>query len=139
MDSIQIVLVDDNIHYRRSLLALLSQWSHLNVIAEADNGDLALDLAAQLRPDLLIVDVVMPGMSGIDLTQRLKALSPPPAVLVLTMHSLSSYRTSALAAGADDFLAKDQVTTALGPAIRRLFPGAYYDRQGGLPAEERAG
>jgi len=122
MNVIRLVLVDDNLRYRASLAAFLAQWPQISIVAEADNGARALELAEQLRPDLLLVDVVMPGMSGIALTRRLKLLREPPRVLVLTMHALPSYRTAALEAGADDFLVKDQVTAALAPAIRRLFP-----------------
>ena len=123
MTAIRIVLVDDNIWYRASLAALLAQWPYVCVVAETDNGAQALEMAAQLRPDLLLVDVVMPEMSGIELTCRLKALCHPPRVLVLTMHALPGYRAAALEAGADDFLAKDQVIVTLAPTIYQLFPG----------------
>lgn len=121
MDTIYTILVDDNSRYRASLAALLAHWPAVQVIAEAESGKRALDLVAQLRPDLLLIDVVMPGMSGIELTRQVKALQHPPRVLVLTMHIQTEYRDAALAAGADGFLAKDQVTTALAPAIHNLF------------------
>lgn len=122
MNAIQTVVVDDNVRYRASLAAYLAQWPEIRVVAEANDGVQALDLVAQLQPDLLLVDVVMPGMSGIELTRKVKAMASSIRVLVLTFNALAAYRTAALEAGADDFLGKDQVTTALVPAIQRLFP-----------------
>jgi DNA-binding NarL/FixJ family response regulator len=135
MDVIYTMLVDDNARYRASLAALLTQWPAICVVAEADSGSRALELVAQHRPDLLLVDIVMPGMSGIELTRQLKALDRPPRVLVLTMHALPIYRRVALAAGADDLLMKDQVTKALVPAIRRLFPAQPDKLDGDPPAD----
>lgn len=128
MNAIRIVLVDNNDRYRTSLASLLAHDTRVTVIAEAESGPQAMALVEQLQPDLVLVDVVMSGMSGIELTRQLKALSLSPQIIVLTMHIAPAYRAAALAAGADDFLAKDEVTVALAPAIQRLFSAALPSR-----------
>lgn len=122
MRPIRIVIVDDNPYYRAALMVLLSQEGVLQVVGQAASGDLASGLIGQLQPDLALVDIVLPGMNGFELTHHLKQTAPALRVIALTMHALPSYKLAAITAGADDFIIKDQVPEQLLPAIRRLFP-----------------
>lgn len=121
-NSIRLVIVDDNASYRAALGALLAQIGGVTLVGQSETAEHALELVAQLQPELVLVDVVLPGINGFALTTRLKELAAPPRVIVLTMHNLESYRAAALAAGADDFLAKDRVVEQLHQTIQRLFP-----------------
>lgn len=120
-----VLLVDDSVPFRTSLAALLAQHPEVLVVGEAGSAEAALPLIMQLQPDLLLVDAVLPNLSGFDLTRHVKAVSNPPRVIVLTLSPLHGYRLAALAAGADDFLGKDDVVTDLLPAIRRLCPTSH--------------
>lgn len=128
MAPIRVVIVDDSLPFRTSLTTLLAQHAEVQVVGDAASAEEALPLIAQLQPDLLLIDAVLPSLSGFDLTRRLKAASALPRVIILTLSSLNGYRSAAFAAGADDFLVKDAVVADLLPAIRRLYapasPGA---------------
>ena len=78
------------------------------VVGDAENGERAVELAADLRPDLVLMDVQMPGIDGIEATRRMMALDSPPAVLVMSTHESGSYGAPALAAGAIAFIPKSE-------------------------------
>jgi two-component system, NarL family, invasion response regulator UvrY len=117
----RILIVDDSRPFRTSLATLLAQHADVQVVGEVESAEGAPGLITQLRPDLLLVDAGLPNLSGFALTHRLKVEATLPRVIVLTLSPLNGYRSAALAAGADDFLGKDDVITTLLPAIRRLF------------------
>ncbi|MDE3194529.1 MAG: response regulator transcription factor, partial [Chloroflexota bacterium] len=80
----RVVLVDDHALFRDGLAALLDAWGH-EVVGQATNGEEALALVGSVKPDLVLMDVLMPGVSGVETTERLKALHPEIAVVMLTV------------------------------------------------------
>jgi YesN/AraC family two-component response regulator len=97
---VRVLLADDHGIVRRGLRSLLETESGLEVVAEASDGLEALRLVDEHHPDILIVDVAMPKMNGIEVAARAQKLERPPGVIILSLHSDESYLTRALAAGA---------------------------------------
>jgi DNA-binding NarL/FixJ family response regulator len=112
------LLADDHGIVRRGLRSLLETEPGLEVIGEAADGLEAVKLASELKPDILILDIGLPRLNGIDVAARVQKLEPPPWVIVLTMHTDESYILRALAAGARAYLLKDATDEDLLPAIR---------------------
>ena len=124
MRFIKAVLVDDSDVYAAGVKAWLTIWPELQLVGVANGGAQVCEMVERLRPDLVLVDVAMPDMNGFEATRRIKALNDPPKVVMLTIDSSRVAREAAREAGADDFVAKTEITTALLPSIRRLFPDA---------------
>jgi len=119
---LRVLLADDHGIVRRGLRSLLEE-AGLSVIAEAADGLEAVRLTEEHRPDLLIVDIGMPKLSGIEVAARAQKLDRPPAVIILSMHADESYVIRALAAGARAYLLKDATDEDLLPAIRAVASG----------------
>lgn len=117
-----MLLADDHGIVRRGLRSLLDE-AGVSVVAEAADGLEAVRLAEQHRPDLLIVDIGMPRLSGIEVTARAQKLDRPPGVIILSMHADESYVIRALAAGARAYLLKDATDEDLLPAVRAVGSG----------------
>jgi DNA-binding NarL/FixJ family response regulator len=113
---VRVLLADDHGIVRRGLRSLLETEAGLTVVAEASDGLEALRMAEEHKPDILIVDVGMPKMNGIEVAARTQKLERPPAAIILSMHSDESYITRALAAGARAYLLKDATDEDLLPA-----------------------
>ena len=118
----RVLLADDHGIVRRGLRSLLEDAGH-SVVAEAADGIEAVRLLEEHRPDLLIVDIGMPKLSGIEVSARAQKLDPPPVVIILSMHSDESYIIRALAAGARAYLLKDATDEDLLPAVRAVSAG----------------
>lgn len=118
----RVLLADDHGIVRRGLRSLLEDAGH-SVVGEAADGIEAARLCEEYRPDLLIVDIGMPKLSGIEVSARAQKLDPPPAVIILSMHSDESYIIRALAAGARAYLLKDATDEDLLPAVRAVSAG----------------
>ena len=118
----RVLLADDHGIVRRGLKSLLEE-AGLSVVAEAADGLEAVRLLEQHRPDLLIVDIAMPKLSGIEVAARSQKLDRPPGVIILSMHSDESYIIRALAAGARAYLLKDATDEDLLPAVRAVGAG----------------
>jgi two-component system, NarL family, response regulator NreC len=119
---LRVLLADDHGIVRRGLRSLLEETGH-SVVAEAADGLEAVRLCEEHRPDLLIVDIGMPKLSGIEVATRAQKLEPTPAVIILSMHADESYIIRALAAGARAYLLKDATDEDLVPAIRAVASG----------------
>lgn len=119
----RVLLADDHAIVRRGLRSLLETEPGLQVVGEAADGLEAVKLASELRPDLLILDIGLPRLNGIDVAARVQKLDPPPWVIILTMHTDESYILRALAAGARAYLLKDATDEDLLPAIRAAASG----------------
>ena len=118
--TISIVLVDDQATVRRGLRMRLTIEADVEVVGEAGSGEAALRLVRSLSPDVVLMDVEMPGMDGIDATAALRAAAPQVAVVVLSLYDDARTRARAREAGAAAFVAKHQAKTALLATIRRV-------------------
>ena len=122
----QLMIVDDHPIVRHGIAQLLSNESDLRCGLQADGADQALALLREHTVDLVIADISMPGLSGLDLTRRIAASWPQLPVLVLSMHEESIYAERAYAAGARGYLTKQGATDNLLVAVRRLLAGGAY-------------
>jgi DNA-binding NarL/FixJ family response regulator len=116
------MVADDHSIVRRGLRSLLEDAGH-SVVAEAADGLEAVRLCEEHRPELIILDIGMPKLSGIDVAARAQKLDPPPRVIVLSMHADESYIIRALGAGARAYLLKDATDEDLLPAINAVMAG----------------
>jgi DNA-binding NarL/FixJ family response regulator len=123
--SIRLLIVDDQELVRTGFRLFLETQDDLEVVGEAGNGLEAIELASELRPDVVLMDIRMPGMDGVETTARLTAaaIEPLPRVLVLTTFDLDEYVFGALRAGAAGFLLKDAPRERLLEAIRVVHGG----------------
>jgi two-component system, NarL family, response regulator NreC len=119
---LRVLLADDHGIVRRGLRSLLEE-AGVAVVGEAADGLEALRLCDELRPDMLIVDIGMPKLNGIDVAARVQKLDHPPRVLILSMHADESYIIRALASGARAYLLKDATDEDLLPAVRAVASG----------------
>ena len=123
---ITIVLADDHKVMRQGLRALLDAQTDCRVVAEAGDGGEALRLVERLRPDVLVTDVVMAGMNGVELTRQVKQCRPETAVVVLSMYGTEGYVHKAMRAGAKAYVLKDASAGELVTAIRQAVAGQRY-------------
>lgn len=120
---IRVLVVDDQALVRGGFAALLSSDPEFEVVGEAGDGSEAVQLASVVAPDVVLMDIRMPVMDGIEATRRLMAGADPPAVLVLTTFDLDEYVYEALRAGASGFLLKDTPPVELLQAVRVVAAG----------------
>ena len=118
----RLLLADDHGIVRRGLRSLLEEEGH-TVVAEAADGLEAVRLCEEHRPDLLILDIAMPKLNGIEVAARAQKLDRAPGVIMLSMHADESYIIRALAAGARAYLLKNATDEDLAPAIRAVVSG----------------
>ena len=126
MNPITVILVDDHDVVRTGLRAFLNTQEDVKVVAEARNGQEALLRADEMKPDLVIMDITMPGMDGLEATRQLKARSPECLVLALTVHEDKQYFMEMLAAGASGYITKQAAADDLVAAIRAVAAGQVY-------------
>jgi DNA-binding NarL/FixJ family response regulator len=118
--SIRVLLADDHNIVREGLMSLLEKEPDIDVVAMADNGRTAVQLAGELKPDVAVLDIAMPEMNGIEATRRISRDDPEIKVLALSMHSARRFVTEALSAGAKGYLLKDCAAEELVRAIRTV-------------------
>ncbi len=123
---INVILADDHSLVRDGIKALLEESEHISVIAEASDGTEALELAANLQPDILIVDIRMPGLNGIQTVARLSKESPDVKALVLSMHDSEEYVLQSVESGAHGYLLKDTTREEFVKAIHTIDGGEKY-------------
>lgn len=121
--TIRIMIADDQELVRYGMRLVLEAEPDIEVVGEAEDGASAVGTAERLRPDVVLMDVRMPGMDGIEATRRITGLLPDTRVLVLTTYDLDDYAFGALRAGASGFLLKDTRPAALTGAIRAVADG----------------
>ncbi len=123
---IKIILADDHLLVRNGIKSLLLEDDSLDVIGEAANGKEALELAKETQPDLLIIDVRMPIMDGIEAAGRLKDFAPNTKSIVLSMHDSEEYILKSIKAGASGYLLKDTGKEEFLKAINTVYNGGKY-------------
>ena len=123
MKKLRILLADDHIVMRTGLRALLERQPNLEVVGESENGRETVALAVSLRPDVVVMDVGMPVLNGIEATQMIVTQCPTIAVVILSMHADESYVMRALKAGARGYLLKDSAAADLIGAILAISQG----------------
>jgi DNA-binding NarL/FixJ family response regulator len=121
--SIRVVLADDQALVRSGFRLILETREDLEVVGEAEDGREAVELARRLRPDVILMDVRMPQVDGVEATRRLTALGSPARVLILTTFDLDEYVYEAIRAGASGFLLKDVQPAQLVEAVRVVAAG----------------
>jgi DNA-binding NarL/FixJ family response regulator len=121
--TIRVLLVDDERLLRTGFSMILRSEPDLEVVGEAADGEEAISAVARLDPDVVLMDIRMPGLDGLEATRRIVAGTDPPRILVLTTFDLDSYVYTALAAGASGFLLKDTPEDQLIGAIRAVAAG----------------
>lgn len=119
--NLRILLVDDSEAFKAGARFLLSRDPWLEIVGTADGGRQGVDRARELAPDLVLMDAMMPGMSGFEATALIKSQPGAPRVIVVTLHDTRALRMEAWAAGADDFVPKAALADELIPVIERLF------------------
>lgn len=122
----RIMIVENHALLRAGLKMMLEQDGSLEVAGESDNGCHAIQLAIKLAPDLVLMDLNMPGMNGIEATRALKTRLPDVKILVLTMHKTDEYIHESLKAGADGYLLKDATRAEFSAAVHSLLEGKTY-------------
>jgi two-component system, NarL family, response regulator NreC len=123
---IRVLLADDHKVMREGLRMLVNAQPDMDVIGEADNGRIAVTLAQQLRPDVVIMDVSMPELNGGKATENLKGLCPNIKILALTRHTEDGYLQQLLRAGANGYVLKQSASEELVRAIRQIVAGNTY-------------
>ena len=123
MDRIRILVVDDHAIMRDGIRALLSVHNDIEIVGEASEGKEAVEKAIELRPDVILMDVAMPGIDGLEATRRIKKKIPRTKVLVLTQYENREYVLSAVKAGADGYVPKRAASLELVSAINAVHKG----------------
>ena len=120
MTEIKLLVVDDLEHVRQGLRTILELAGGLTVVGEAGNGLEAIQQVNQLRPDVVLMDLVMPQIDGLEATERIKAQHPEIGVVMISIHDKEAAREQAESAGVDAFLAKGSDTETLVKTIREV-------------------
>jgi two-component system, NarL family, response regulator NreC len=126
MDTIKLMLVDDHDVVRTGLRSYLETQPGIEVIAEASNGMQALEKAGKVQPDIVLMDITMPDMDGMETTLQLKKLYPDCQILVLTVHDDKQYFMKMLSVGASGYLTKQAAADELVAAIQAVAAGHVY-------------
>ncbi len=124
--NIKVLLVDDHKIVREGLRSLLEKEGDISIVAEADNGRTAAQRATEMLPDVVVMDIAMPEMNGIEATRRITAENPEIRVLALSMHSARRFVSEALSVGAKGYLLKDCAADELVRAIRTVAADKIY-------------
>ena len=124
--SIRIVLADDHEIVREGLRSLLEKEKGMQVVAEAEDGRAAVDLTRELRPDVVIMDITMPGLNGVEATRTIVGEELGTRVIALSMHSGRKFMSAVLKAGASGYLLKECAVSELVRAIRCVTGGKVY-------------
>jgi len=126
MNTLRVLLVDDHTLVRAGIRSLLQQVPGVEVVAEADDGVQALELAKQCQPDIVLLDIAMPGLNGIEVTVRLRRECPETKVIILSMHGNEEYARQAFQAGAKGYLLKKSAVAELGEALEAVQGGGTF-------------
>lgn len=123
MGAIRVLIADDHPTLRRGLQSLLASYADIEVVGEADNGAAVLRAAADLSPDVILLDVQLPGLDGVEVAQRLRHQAPKARIIILTAYNNDEYVLGALRAGAYAYLLKNTSDETLVESIRQVHQG----------------
>ncbi len=126
MNKIRVFLADDHLILREGIRSLLGKVSDIEVVGEAGEGGETVAKVEQLVPDVVLMDITMPGMSGLEATRQIKRKYPQLKVLILTIHETSQYLSQMLQAGASGYVVKTTAASELISAIRAVHQGDVY-------------
>jgi two-component system NarL family response regulator len=136
MKTPRVLIVDDVPQVRRELRTLLSLLDDIEIVSEAGDGQSAIELAAALQPDVILMDVEMPLVNGISATRSIKQASPATRIIILSIHNEPAIRAQARSVGADDFVDKGASLTTLLQAIQSTVLTTQPSLRGALPSGE---
>ena len=126
MGNYRIVLADDHVMFRKGIKNILEGAKDLEVIGEVDDGLKLLEFFKKKTPDMVIMDISMPNLRGLEATREIKKFSPDTKVLILTMHKDKEYVYHAVSAGAEGYLLKEDADTELFAAVEKIREGEHY-------------
>src|SRR5580658_195679 len=139
-EKITVLLVDDHALVRRGFRRILEDEAHIKVVGEAGDGREAIQLVRELKPKVVLMDLALPGMNGLDATRKILTVCPESSVLMLSMHCEDIWVRRAAEAGAHGYILKNADNLDLGSAIKRVAAGEFvFDGQssGSRPKTER--
>lgn len=126
MAKIRILLTDDHTLFRQGIRTLLSAETDLEIVGEAANGAEAVEKTAEFRPDIVLMDIGMPGLSSFEATRQIKKLRPDTKILFLTMYDDEDYLVQCMEVGASGYVLKDSPAQQLLAALRDVYRGGSY-------------
>jgi DNA-binding NarL/FixJ family response regulator len=126
MSKINIVLADDHVLVRKGIRSMLESDAEISVVGEASNGKEALEVARNLKPDILVLDIRMPEMTGLEAASLLHNYAPDTRAVILSMHDSEEYVVQALQAGAFGYLLKDTDREEFVKALKQVYTGHKY-------------
>jgi DNA-binding NarL/FixJ family response regulator len=143
-EKISVLLVDDHSLVRRGFRRMLEDEEDMHVVGEASDGEEAVKLAKSLKPQVIVMDCALPGISGLQATRKILQLAPETLILMLSMHAEETWVRQAMDAGARGYVLKNAMDLELGSAIRRMLKGetvldGQLSRQQNLKGERNAG
>jgi DNA-binding NarL/FixJ family response regulator len=126
MEPYHIVLADDHLMFRQGIKKILEEHDDLKIVGEANDGLELLNLLKKITPHVVILDISMPNIRGIEATKEIKMTAPEINIVILTMHKSKEYLYHCLEAGAQGYLLKEDADTELYTAIKKVIEGGYY-------------
>ncbi len=126
MEKISVVLADDHVLVRKGIKAMLESDTEIDVVGEAGNGLEALEVAGALKPNILILDIRMPEMNGLEAAAKLQSFAPSTKSVILSMHDSEEYVLQALDSGAFGYLLKDTDKSEFIKALKQIHSGSKY-------------
>jgi len=126
MSEIRILVVDDHSLVREGIITMLSIYEDFKVVGDAENGEEAIKKVIKLQPEVILLDINMPGMNGIETAKRILEDTPETKIIILSMEVTQDYISEAIKAGVAGYLAKDTKKDILAEAIRKVMQGEQY-------------